>query len=504
MMNRLPPINRRSNPQRRIPLTRIKQKSSTPRSLRSTTHNTHQLELNDMKVLIAEIPKKTKEIFSLGYKALFPETLITQLCVRTDRSFATPAHNALVGLNNISKSSEWAGQTLNTIVSKRGLLPVVVPRAGLPAALYEEIKINAELLRASLTKKADALSTFHTSLIHICRAAFRASRLAVSQQVQRLLSESQTVKTMVQSQARQAQPRRRQQLDGFKPEIEQLFRKLLSKYHVSYEGLLADTRIPVHSRVHQLMDASGMDLPASTQHARTQSESLPRPMFQSMLQDLERLGTQKKLASANGSLQQLQIVNKRISELRQELKKEIVRNNKQTHDAYANAFRVSQPNTLSGGSPRKAFDDLIKLSVLFQIVDQNDRVQEQNRSMDRDVTTEQMQRKGCGAFGAWFTTVFWTTISRLLHQETALQKQRFLQTVRRLTQQTDHLISELRRPKFFTVQKAIETLIRSEHVNMETRLLSNHRAVFAEVIDLCAEMYHAGAPQAGSAYNRSD
>lgn len=460
-----------------------------------------------MKVLIAEIPKKTNEIFGLGYKTLFPETLITQLCVRTDRSFATPAHNALVGLNNISKSSEWAGQTLNTIVSKRGMLPVVVPRAGLPAALYEEIKINAELLRASLTKKADALSSFHMSLIHICRAAFRASRLAVSQQVQRLLSESQTVKTIVQSQARQereAQPQRRKQLDGFKPEIERLFRQLLTKYHVSCEGLLADTRIPVHSRVHQLMDASGMDVPASTQHVQTQSESLPRPMFRSMLKDLERLGTQKKLASANGSLQQLQILNKRICDLRQELKKEIVRNNKQTHDAYANSFRVSQPNTLSGGSPRKAFDDLIKLSVLFQIVDQNDRVQEQNRSVDRDVTTEQMQRKGCGAFGAWFTTVFWTTISRLLHKETALQKQRFLQSVRRLTQQTDHLMSELRRPKFFTVQKAIATLIQSEHVNMETRLLSNHRAVFAEVIDLCSEMYHAGAPQAGSAYNRSD
>ena len=486
--------------------------ASAPENRERLVRQQNQIQLHDVQFMIRTIPQKVDELFTLGYKMLFPEALITRLCTRpghhrpTPAASASPVAGALQQLNALSNSFQLAGRSLGTLLQGRpSQLPLRMPPSGLPDALQGEIEALVDLLDGCQRSRSELLTSYHMSLAAVCRAAYRAARGGIFKQIKRLVSENDRVRRVVEAEADaawKARPETQARLRSLQPRIEQLYRNVLRKHNLSYAGLLSNQAIPWHSRIAQLLEASAMPVPDTTKALSDRAATLPRTSFQAMVKDLEQLNTRRKLAYTNASTEQIKTLNDQIEQLRVQIQEEIARNNSQTKDAlraYQELFhsvRNDSPSDppLRGGQSQSILDDMMRLSILFQLLHQNEDVALQKWSMNKTIATERLQRKGCGAFGLWFTSAFWKQIHGLVQSEMVQCRFRFMRQVQTLSEQTEHLIRELRRPKYFTVKQPIEALVRASYQNMETEVLTGHRQVFASLIDLCSEMTRPTPP----------
>ena len=475
-------------------------------------HN--EIQLHDVQFMIRTLPQKVDELFTLGYKMLFPEALITRLCTRPGRrttpaASVSPVAGALLHLNALSNSFQLAGRSLGTLLQARPSLPPLrIPPSGLPDTLQAEIEALVDLLQGCQQSRSELLTSYHMSLTAVCRAAYRAARGGIAQQIARLVRENDRVRRVVEVEANEAwkaRPETQAQLRSLRPRIERLYQNVLRKHNLSYAGLLSNQTIPWHSRIAQLLEASAMPVADSTKALRDRASALPRTSFQAMVKDLEQLNTRRKLAYTNASTEQIKTLNDQIEQLRLQIQEEIARNNNQTKDAlraYQELFHTGTSNPpsddppLRGGQTQAILDDMMRLSILFQLLHQNEDVALQKWSMNKTIATERLQRKGCGAFGLWFTSAFWGQIHGLVQSEMVQCRFRFMRQVQTLSEQTEHLIRELRRPKYFTVKQPIEAVVRASYQHMETQILAGHRQVFASLIDLCSEMTRPTPPTA--------
>ena len=507
----LPPLNpNRNRPRPRVPLTKVEneptrqakqhtariQKNHIQKLSMQDIHIEQMTQLHSIRVAIQSIPETISKLFVVAYKSLFPEVLITKICARNTKAGDSLVSKALSNIQNVSKMSQQHGRALTRIVCTFDNLPVGFSQPNLPSVLHDEIRFNLQLLQNSMNNKADLLTSLHLSLINIYRSAYRVAKLAIDEQVNHLIAENKNIQNIVNAQSQQknkTQLASRKKLEEYRQRIEELFRLIMSKYHIAtkHESILLNPKIPVHSRIQQLLNACELTVHPDVKRLETVAKSIPVDSLKIMIERLKNLNIKRQLAYQNKATHQIQTLNQQIQSLRHNLKKEIIRNKSQQKKAYTASFSILKKNKVTdhdNQSPKKAFEDLSQMSFLFELLDNEHKTSDQQNQIHKEIVVEEMQRKGCSAFGEWFVSTFWYQINALVHKEARTCNQTFFTQMQKLSTQCQHLILELKQAKFFTVSKEIDTCLYNMTKNMEYRLLTNQKAVFADLIDFCSEI----------------